>query len=98
MLRTSEHPKQPRNARLQVRVPSDQKDLFQRAAALAGCTLSKLVIDSTHEAAARIVQQHDVIRLSRDAQIAFVSAVLAPSRPGARLKKAVRAYRRKSQL
>lgn len=43
-----------RNARLEVRVPSDQKELFQRAAALTGRTLSELVIDSTQEAAAKL--------------------------------------------
>lgn len=87
-----------RNARLEARVSSDQKDFFQRAATLTGRTLSELVIDSTQEAAAKIVQEHEVIRLSREEQIAFVSAVLAPAEPGARLKKAVQNYRQKAGL
>jgi uncharacterized protein (DUF1778 family) len=96
MLNTSQD--KARNARLEARVSSDQKDFFQRAATLTGRTLSELVIDSTQEAAAKIVQEHEVIRLSRQEQVAFVSALLAPAEAGARLKKAVRSYRQKAGL
>lgn len=98
MLNTPETPDKPRNARLEARVSSEQKNLFQRAASLSGRTLSEFVIDSTQEAAARIVQEHEVIHLSREEQIAFVSALLAPSEPGTRLKKAIQSYRRKAEL
>jgi len=84
--------------RLEVRVSSDQKDFFQRAATLTGRTSSELVIDSTQEAAAKIVQEHEVIRLSREGQVAFASALLTPPGPGARLRKAVRSYRQKAEL
>jgi uncharacterized protein (DUF1778 family) len=85
-----------RNARLEARVSSDQKDFFQRAATLTGRALSELIIDSTQEAAAKIVQEHEFIRLSRAEQVAFVNALLAPSEPGARLKQAVHSYRQKA--
>lgn len=98
MLSTAEIPDKLRNARLEARVSSEQKDFFQRAASLTGRTLSELVIDSTQEAATRIVQAHETIRLSREEQIAFVSALLAPSEPGPRLRKAVQSYRRKAEL
>jgi uncharacterized protein (DUF1778 family) len=98
MLDTPTYQAVPRNARLEARVPSEQKDFFQRAAALTGRTLSEFVIDTAQEAAAKIVREHEIIRLSREEQIAFVSAVLAPVEPGARLKKAVRSYRQKTGL
>lgn len=98
MLSTPETQDKPRNARLEARVSSDQKDFFHRAAALTGRTLSELVIDSTQEAAARIVQEHEVIRLSRAEQAAFVTALLAPAEPGPRLREAVRGYRLKTGL
>ena len=98
MPNTPETQDKTRNARLEARVSSDQKDFFQRAAKLTGRTLSELVIDSTQEAAAKIVQEHEVIRLSREEQVAFVNALLAPSKPGARLKKAVQRYRQKAGL
>jgi uncharacterized protein (DUF1778 family) len=86
------------NARLEVRVPSDQKDFFQRAAALAGQTLSEFVIDSTQKAAAKVVQEQELIRLSRAEQIVFVSALLSSSEPGGRLRHAGESYRQKSGL
>jgi uncharacterized protein (DUF1778 family) len=87
-----------RNARLEARVPSEQKDFFQLAATLAGQTLSEFVIESTQKAAAKVVQEHELIRLSREEQVAFVSALLHPSEPGARLRQAAESYRRKSGL
>jgi len=98
MLDTLPYQQTPRNARLEARVPGGQKDFFQRAAALTGRTLSEFVIDSAQEKAMKIVQEHEVIRLSRAEQIAFVSAVLTPAKPGARLRKAVRSYRQKAGL
>ena len=98
MLSTVETSDKTRNARLEARVSSDQKNFFQRAAALSGRTLSEFVIDSTQAAAARIVQEHELIRLSREEQLAFVSALLSPPEPGARLHKAVESYRQKTGL
>lgn len=96
MLNTLNPPEKTRNARLEARVPSEQKDFFQRAATLLGRTLSEFVIDSTQAAAAKVVQEHELIRLSREEQIAFVTALLEPPEPGARLRRAVDSYRQKS--
>ena len=98
MLNTPETQEKSRNARLEARVSSEQKDFFQRAATLTGRTLSELVIDSTQEAAAKIVQEHEVIRLSREEQVAFVNALLTPGEPGVRIKRAVQNYRQKAGL
>ena len=98
MPNTPEAHDKPRNARLEARVSNDQKDFFQRAATLTGRTLSELVIDSTQEAATKIVQEHEVIRLSREEQVAFVTALLTSPEPGVRLKKAVQSYRQKAGL
>ena len=98
MLNKPETQDKTRNARLEARVSSDQKDFFQRAATLTGRTLSELVIDSTQEAAAKIVQEHEVIRLSREEQVAFVNALLTDAEPGGRIKQAVLDYRQKARL
>jgi len=95
---TAEISDKKRNARLEARVPSDQKEFFQRAATLAGRTLSEFVIDSTQKAAAKVIEEHELIRLSREEQIAFVSALLSPAEPGARLRQAAESYRQKSGL
>lgn len=98
MLNSTESFQRSRNARLDARVSSDQKDLFQRAATLSGRSLSEFVIDSAQEAATRIVQEHELIRLSKEEQMAFVSALLNPPEPGARLRSAVETYRQKAGL
>ncbi|MGV7210252.1 DUF1778 domain-containing protein [Oxalobacteraceae bacterium A2-2] len=95
---TSTAKARPRNARLEARVPSDQKDFFQRAATLSGRTLSEFVIESTQKAAIQVVQEYDLVRLSREQQIAFVSALLEAPQPGARLSQAAESYRRKAGL
>ena len=96
MLRHREPTDPTRDARLEARVTSDQKSLFQRAAALSGRSLSEFVIDSTQEAANRVVQEYELIRLAREEQMAFASALLDPTAPGDRLRRAAATYRRKT--
>lgn len=98
MLDTDKPSDKKRDARLEARVPSDQKELFQRAATLVGQTLSEFVIDSTQKAAAKVVREHELMLLTREEQIAFVSTLLKPPRPGARLRQAAKNYRKKSGL
>jgi len=81
-----------RNTRLEARVSPVQKALFQRAATLTGRTLSDLVVDSTQEAANRIVFEHDIIRLAQEDQIAFATALLSPPPISARLRQAAEQY------
>lgn len=95
---TAEILEKTRNARLETRVSTDQKSFFQRAATLSGRTLSEFVIESTQEAAARIVKEHEIIRLVREEQEAFVSALLSSSTPGTRLSEAAQRYRQKAGL
>ncbi len=82
-----------RGARLEARISAEQKALFQQAATLSARTLSEFVVASAQEAAARIIQAHETIALTRDEQIRFVSALLDAPAPNARLSKAARQYR-----
>jgi len=81
-----------RSTRLEARVSPVQKALFQQAAALTGRTLSDLIVESTQQAANRIVREHEVIHLSREAQIAFVQALLNPRPLPDRLIQAAQDY------
>jgi uncharacterized protein (DUF1778 family) len=81
-------------ARLEARVSRVQKDLLQRAAALSGRTLSEFVVASAQEAAAKVIQDHDTIRLTNAEKVAFVKTLLNPPTPGARLRKAAAAYKK----
>lgn len=86
-----------RGARLEARVSAAQKSLLQQAAALSGRTLSEFVVASAHDAARRVIAEHDALRLSREEQLAFVQAVLQPPVPNARLKRAAKAYRHRAR-
>ncbi len=72
--------------------------MLQQAAALSGRTLSEFVVASAQEAAGRVIQEHETSRLSRSEQMAFVSALLNPNSPDARLRKAAAAYRKQMGL
>lgn len=87
-----------RGARLEARVSAAQKSLLQRAAALSGRTLSEFVVASAQDAANRVIQDHAAIELSRSEQIAFVTALLDPPKPSARLRRAAAAYRQQMGL
>jgi uncharacterized protein (DUF1778 family) len=95
---TSETDANTRVARLEARLTTAQKALLQHAAALSGRTLSEFVLTSAQEAAAKVIQEHEIIRLSRSDQVAFVTALLKPRAPGARLRKAAEKYRQQMGL
>ena len=82
-----------RGARLEARISSEQKAMLQYAAELSSRTVSEFVVASAQEAAAKIIQAHETIRLTKAEQIAFVTALLDPPAPGPRLKQAAAWYR-----
>jgi uncharacterized protein (DUF1778 family) len=82
----------PRTERLEARVSREQKQLYQRAATLAGRSLTEFVVNSLQEAARRTIQEHGAISLSRRDQEVFVRALLTPSAPNQQLRRAARAY------
>jgi uncharacterized protein (DUF1778 family) len=87
-----------RGARLEARVSQLQKSLLQRAATLSGRTLSEFVVASAQEAARKVIQEHESIRLSQAEQTAFVRALLNPPAPSERLRAAAQAYKQRLGL
>ena len=94
-LASHDTPDPTRGARLEARVSAAQKSLLQHATALSGRTLSEFVVTSAHDAARRVIAEHESIRLSREEQLAFVQSLLQPQEPNARLKRAAKAYLRR---
>lgn len=90
---THKEPAKPRAERLEARISSEKKAILQHAAELSGRTLSEFVVESAQVAAARVIQEHESIRLNQTEQIAFVRALLAPSEPNDRLREAAANYR-----
>ena len=97
-MQTKEATDKSRSARLEARISVEQKTELQRAATLSGRTLSEFVVASAQDAARRVIQEHETIRLSRAEQIAFVSALLKPPAANARLRRAAAAYREQMGL
>ena len=79
--------------RFDTRIPKEQKDLFQQAAALGGFkTLSEFMIYSAKTQAEIIVRKHEAIVASRkDAKI-FFDAIMNPPAPNPALKKVAKEY------
>jgi len=81
-----------RAERLEARISSDQKALFQRAAELQGRTLTDFVVSSVQEAAVRTIEEMQIIRLSAEDSVAFADALLHPRTPKEKLLTAARRY------
>ena len=84
----------PQHARIEARVSPEQKELFERAAAIEGVTLTDFAISTMHRAATRVVQEHTTIELSVRNQRAFVDALRNPPEPNEALREAAKAYMR----
>ncbi|HEX9787689.1 MAG TPA: DUF1778 domain-containing protein [Candidatus Binatia bacterium] len=84
-----------RNARLEARITAEQKDVLSKAAALLGRSLTDFVVTSAYETAARTIREHEAMVLSQRGRKVFVSALLNPPAPGARLRKAARRYKQR---
>lgn len=83
-----------RSARLEARITVDQKAQIERAAAYAGRSVTDFVVGAISAAAEAVIQEQELIRLSRAESKAFVAALLKPTAPNAELKKAARRYRK----
>jgi len=71
-----------------------QKAHIRQAAALSGQTLSEFVLASAANAARQAVDEHANIKLTRQAQVVFVQALLDPPSAAPRLQRAVETYRK----
>lgn len=78
--------------RLEARINSEQKNLFQQAADLSGRSLTDFAISALLEVAKRIIQEHKIIRLSLQDQHTFATALSKPPKPNKRLLQAAKRY------
>lgn len=79
-------------ARLEARIPAQIYSQMQRAAELRGMTLTGYVLATAGEEARRILEETEILRLSRADQIAFAEALISPPQPGERLKRAAKRH------
>lgn len=74
--------------RLELRVTPTVRDVIQRATAISGLTPG----DLAYEAARRIVEEHDVLRLQGEAARSFAESLVNPPEPAAALLGALRRH------
>lgn len=82
-----------RTARIEARIAPDALAVVKRAAEIQGRSVSDFIVAAAQEAAARAIEQTQIIRLSIEDQRAFAAAILNPPPPSASLARAAEAYR-----
>ena len=82
-----------KDERIEARVTSETKAVFARAAALQGRSVTDFMVQSTLEAAQRVIREHEYLDLTQRDRMAFAEAVLNPPPPSNRLKQAARRHR-----
>jgi uncharacterized protein (DUF1778 family) len=83
-----------RTERTEARLLPEQKERIERAASLKGLSLSDFIVQHADEAAIRTIQQHTGWTLEDRDRDVFVQALLNPPAPSARMKAAVKRYRK----
>jgi len=81
-----------KRSRLEARISTEDKDLLKRAADILGCSLTEFVVRSAQEAARKAVKEHQMMLLTASDTEAFVNAILKPSAPNKKLKRAAKRY------
>lgn len=81
--------KSTRVERLNARVSSETKALFQKAASIQGSSVTDFVVNSALDAAKRTIRENEFVELTLRDRTAFVEALLNPPAPNAKLRDAM---------
>ncbi|MEW6367394.1 MAG: DUF1778 domain-containing protein [Acidobacteriota bacterium] len=87
-----------RRERLEARVTRSQKQLIERAAHLRGSSLTDFLVQSAQEAAAKTIQEFEILHLRDGARDVFVNAILNPPPPNKALRAAAARYGKREGL
>ncbi|MBD2595770.1 hypothetical protein BCD64_03265 [Nostoc sp. MBR 210] len=89
-----------KSERLEARLTREQKELLQWAADLEGRTVTDFVVSHAQEAAIKTIEEHTLIKLSREDSIAFIDSLLNPPalQPDAPLTRAISRYKESMRL
>ena len=83
-----------KSLRFEARITTEQKNLFLRAAALTGQSLTNFIVATAYETAARTLREYEIMKLSERDREVFVNALLNPPEPVERLREAAWHYQR----
>ena len=79
-------------ARLEARVSPEIKELCQKAAAIAGVTLTDFLVLSVQKEASKVIEQHQRLKLTTEDSEAFIQALMNPGKPNEALRSAASRY------
>jgi uncharacterized protein (DUF1778 family) len=82
-----------RTARIEARIAPDALAIVKRAAEMQGRSVSDFVVAAARDAAHRMIEETQIIRLSVADQQMFVDAILNPPPPSDAMRRAAAAYR-----
>ncbi len=77
-----------RGTRLEFRVDAETKRLVERAAALERRSLTEFCLTALAQATRETINRHETLVLSEGDRVAFFDALVHPSLPNARLRRA----------
>jgi uncharacterized protein (DUF1778 family) len=80
--------------RLEARVPSELKKMFQRAAELKGLTLTDYVINVLVDNSQQVIREHEVLTWTGRNREVFLQALMNPPPPAPSLVAALSRYRK----
>ena len=86
-----------RSARIEARIAPDALAVVKRAAELQGRSVSDFVVAAAQEAAHRMIEETEIIRISVEDQRRLAEALLNPPPPTAALIHAAEHHRRLTQ-
>lgn len=82
-----------KNARLDIRISQEKKELIERAVALKDLSITDFVINCVEEEARNTVRDYESMELSQKDSQAFARALLEPPKPSPRLTEAAERYK-----
>lgn len=86
-------PDSARDDRIALRIPAALKEMFSRAAAYSGMSLSSFMVSTVSDHAMTVIRERESITLTPREWSGFLEALDAPARPRPKLEAAARFYR-----
>lgn len=83
--------------RLDLRLSQDYKSLLQQAADLRGETLTEFVVSASAMAANQVLQEEQILKLSKRDQELLVDYLLSDAKPGKKLRAAAASYHKRTK-
>jgi len=81
-----------RNERLDLRINSEIKTLFSRAAEFSGMTMTAFVIEAARERAQKLIEQNERLVLNNEARDMLMDMLANPPEPIESLRRAAEKY------